>query len=87
MERARPSRSADGRGVLPFARALGPRLRAARVANGLSVAALARAVGVSSPMISNIEGGKTMPSVDTLRKLCDCLEISPDDLFAPAVPE
>lgn len=66
---------------------LGLRLREARAARGMSVRALGEAVGVSASMISQIETGKSRPSVSTLYAITTALEISVEDLFvAPADP-
>ena len=45
---------------------LGDRLRTAREAYGISLRELARRVGVSASLISQIETGKVHPSVSTL---------------------
>lgn len=62
---------------------LGLRLREARVAKGLSLRALGDAVGVSASMISQIETGRSRPSVSTLYAITTALEISVEDLFTP----
>lgn len=62
---------------------LGLRLREARAARGMSVRALGEAVGVSASMISQIETGKSRPSVSTLYAITTALEISVEDLFVP----
>lgn len=56
-------------------------IRPLREAAGLSVAELARAVGVSGPAISMIESGKNTPSADKLPLLADALGCSIDALF------
>jgi transcriptional regulator with XRE-family HTH domain len=61
---------------------LGARLRDGRHTRGLSVRALAKAVGVSPSLISQIERGKANPSVGTLYAIVQELEISLDELFA-----
>jgi transcriptional regulator with XRE-family HTH domain/quercetin dioxygenase-like cupin family protein len=64
---------------------IGARLRAARRRRGLSVRGLAREVGVSASLISQIETEKSSPSVSTLYAITTALEISVEDLFG-AVP-
>jgi transcriptional regulator with XRE-family HTH domain len=59
----RRKRANGGANVLP---AIGARLRAARERAGLGVRELARAVGLSGSLISQIENGKAQPSVATL---------------------
>jgi transcriptional regulator with XRE-family HTH domain len=66
---------------------LGLRLREARAARGLSVRALGEAVGVSASMISQIETGKSRPSVSTLYAITTALEISVEELFASPAQE
>lgn len=67
------------------------RLRARREEHGTSVRALARDVGVSPSLVSQIENGKANPSVGTLYAIVSALDISLDELFAdgdtpPATP-
>src|SRR5690349_8023169 len=66
--------------------AIGARLRDARTAKGLSLRALAQTVGVSASLISQIETGKTQPSVSTLYAIVTALGVSIDELLdvAPA---
>nr|WP_310795955.1 cupin domain-containing protein [Herbiconiux daphne] len=59
---------------------IGPRLRAARMAKSLSLRTVAAAVGVSASLISQVETGKTRPSVSTLYALVNFLGISFDEL-------
>lgn len=66
---------------------LGDRLRAAREDYGISLRELARRVGVSASLISQIETGKVHPSVSTLYALASELDASIDQLlFADATP-
>ncbi len=55
---------------------IGERLREARVKRGLSVRGLARVVDVSPSLISQIETGKSSPSVSTLYAITTALQIS-----------
>jgi transcriptional regulator with XRE-family HTH domain/quercetin dioxygenase-like cupin family protein len=61
---------------------LGQRIRAARQRRDLSLRALARDVGVSASMISQIETGKAQPSVSTLYAITSILGLSIQDVFA-----
>jgi transcriptional regulator with XRE-family HTH domain/quercetin dioxygenase-like cupin family protein len=61
---------------------LGQRIRAARLRRDLSLRALAREVGVSASMISQIETGKAQPSVSTLYAITSILGLSIQDVFA-----
>lgn len=60
---------------------VGERLRAHREKAGLSLRGLARNVGVSPSLISQIEHGKAAPSVGTLYAIVSELRISMDELF------
>jgi transcriptional regulator with XRE-family HTH domain len=62
---------------------VGERLRAERSRRGVSVRALARDLGVSASLISQIETGKSQPSVSTLYAITTALGISVEDVFGP----
>ncbi|MCA8967064.1 MAG: helix-turn-helix domain-containing protein [Leucobacter sp.] len=72
---------------------MGARLKAAREEKGLTLRSLASKISVSSSLLSQIENGKTKPSVDTLYALVRQLDISIDSVLglapsaAPAGPE
>jgi len=63
---------------------LGMRLRAERERSGLTLRELARRLEVSPSLVSQIETGKSQPSVRTLYAIVSELGISLDELFAPA---
>jgi transcriptional regulator with XRE-family HTH domain len=60
---------------------LGPRLNSARKEAGVGLRALARQIGVSPALISQIESGRTAPSVSTLYAIATALNLSFDYLF------
>ena len=60
---------------------LGPRIREERLARGISLRALAREVGVSASMISQIETGKAQPSVSTLYAITSALGLAVQSVF------
>ncbi|WP_129669467.1 XRE family transcriptional regulator [Phytoactinopolyspora endophytica] len=60
---------------------IGDRLRAQRLRRGLSARGLAREIGVSPSLISQIETGKSRPSVSTLYAITTALGVSIEDLF------
>lgn len=60
---------------------IGERLRQARLRRGMTVRGLARAVDVSASLISQIETGKSSPSVSTLYAITAALDISIEDVF------
>jgi transcriptional regulator with XRE-family HTH domain/mannose-6-phosphate isomerase-like protein (cupin superfamily) len=64
-----------------LAEPVGAGLRKHRQDAGMSLRALARKVGVSPSLISQIEHGKATPSVATLYAIVSELEISLDELF------
>ena len=63
---------------------IGPRLRAERARRDVSIRALARDIGVSPSLISQIETGKSQPSVSTLYAITSALELPLEDLFEAA---
>ena len=65
----------------PLAEPVGEGLRQHRQDAGMSLRALARKVGVSPSLISQIEHGKATPSVGTLYAIVSELGISFDELF------
>ncbi len=65
---------------------IGTGLRAARLRLGLSLRSVAEALGVSASLISQVETGKTQPSVATLYALVNFLGISIDELLEIARP-
>jgi transcriptional regulator with XRE-family HTH domain len=77
----------------PLAEPVGEGLRKHRTEAGMSLRELARKVGVSPSLISQIEHGKATPSVATLYAIVSELGISLDELFfdnprgAAAAPE
>ena len=66
---------------------IGARLRARRVARGISLRQFARDLDVSASFISQLETGKAQPSVATLFAICTALDIATDDLFDSYSPE
>jgi len=65
---------------------IGPLLRRARLKRSMSLRSLAAAVGVSASLISQVETGKTRPSVSTLYALTNYLGLSMDDLLGIVPP-
>ena len=88
-----PPSSTDPRQNLDL---VGPRLRAARAARGLSLREMARRISVSPSFVSQVETGKASPSVGTLYSFVQELGMSLDELMegdagpregrAPAIP-
>jgi transcriptional regulator with XRE-family HTH domain len=65
---------------------LGPRLRAVREAKGLTLRESARRLGVSASFLSQLETGKSQPSVATLYALSRHLGVTIDQLFDDPEP-
>src|SRR3954451_23098059 len=87
-----PARAGDGRTPVPSrvgaataggdpAGNLGSRLRQARIDAHMTVRELARQLGVSASHVSQLENGKSQPSVATLYSLAQFLGVSIDRLF------
>ncbi|HET9138378.1 helix-turn-helix domain-containing protein [Actinophytocola sp.] len=66
---------------------LGQRIREERINRGVSLRALAGEVGVSASMISQIENGKSQPSVSTLYAITSALGVSIQEVFDAALRE
>lgn len=60
---------------------IGPRLRSERESRGLSQRELARRLGLSPSLISQIEKGQSRPSVSTLYAMVSELDLSLDELL------
>jgi transcriptional regulator with XRE-family HTH domain len=65
---------------------VGSRLRELRLERGLSMRSLARLSGLSTNALSMIERGKTSPSVSTLYKLSEALELPITAFFRTEPP-
>jgi transcriptional regulator with XRE-family HTH domain len=61
---------------------IGTRLRGERDRVGISQRELARRIGLSASMISQIESGQSKPSVSTLYDIVTELGVSVDDIFS-----
>jgi len=66
---------------------IGQRLAEHRGRRGVKVSALARQIGVSPSLISQIERGQSRPSVSTLFALAEALEVPVDAFFRDAPVE
>jgi transcriptional regulator with XRE-family HTH domain len=68
---------------LAAAELIGPRIRARRVELGLSLRALARQTGISSSALSQIETGRSLPSIARLYSIVEHLDTTIHDLVPP----
>ena len=64
--------------------AIGPEIKAIREQKGISQNQLAKMAGISQSGLSAIENTTKNPSVQTIRLLCDALDISPNIFFYDA---
>lgn len=62
---------------------IGKRIREVREAKGLTAHELARRSGVLRPNVSRLEGGKHVPTIDTLERIAQALHVSLVDLLPP----
>lgn len=60
---------------------VGKKIRSARLEKGLTMRAVADAIGMEENNYSRFEKGKTNPTLKSLFKICQVLEISLKDLF------
>lgn len=77
----RPESARGIRNAQDMAEDVGPQLRARREAEHLSLRELARRLGISPSALSQIETGKSRPSVSTLYAIVTELGMSLDQLF------
>lgn len=60
----------------------GQRLKTIRLARGMTQAALAEKVGLSTNYYSAVERGKKIPLLETMVQICNALDASLDDVLA-----
>ncbi|QNE79570.1 helix-turn-helix domain-containing protein (plasmid) [Streptomyces finlayi] len=66
--------------------AVGPRLKRARTARGVTLAALSEATGISKSTLSRLEGGQRRPSLELLLPIAQAHRVPLDELVgAPEV--
>lgn len=63
---------------------IGKRLSALRKSKNLTQEKLAEMTNLANNYISNIENNRSIPSLETLIKLCDALEVTPNDILLGA---
>jgi transcriptional regulator with XRE-family HTH domain len=66
---------------------IGPKLRSTRLSQGLTIAQIAEATGLTKGFISRIERDETSPSVATLVTICQVLSLPVGSLFEPVENE
>lgn len=60
---------------------LGKNLKRIRVGKGITQGDIVRALGISRSFVSNIENGKTNPTLSTISKLAKALGVTTDELL------
>jgi len=60
---------------------LGKNLKRIRTAKGISQGEIGRILGVDKGFVSNIENGKTNPTLATISKLAEAIGVSTDELL------
>jgi transcriptional regulator with XRE-family HTH domain len=63
------------------AQKLGDNLKRIRTAKGISQGAIARTLETDKGFVSNIENGKTNPTLATIAKLAKAIGVSTDELL------
>lgn len=61
--------------------AVGKRISLIRKQNGITQEQLAEKAELSNVYISHIENSRSIPSLETLMKLCSALDITPDEVL------
>lgn len=81
-----PTAVSQATDVDPIAGSLGRKIRTARDAHALSMRGLAARSGLSQPFLSAVERGLSMPSIATLYRIADALDVSPASLLPQLRP-
>ena len=68
-------------------RRFGHLVAAHRRRNGMTQQRLAEAAGISSDMITRIEGGSTGARFPNIQRIADALGVDPAELFSPDLPK
>jgi XRE family transcriptional regulator, regulator of sulfur utilization len=66
---------------MPSPLKIGPRLRAVRKSQKISLRALAQRTGFSPSFVSQVELGQTSPSLASLQRICDALHLELSELL------
>lgn len=78
--------SADAEDAAWTRSSIGAQIREGREAHGLTLKALAEAVGVTPSLLSQVENDKAQPSLGTLRRVAAHLQLSADALLGLGDP-
>lgn len=80
-QQASKAGAAADKAHVPLERRIGEVVKQLRLASNLTIAELSAGAGMSGPMLSRIENGVAMASLDSLERLCDALGVGMSDLF------
>jgi transcriptional regulator with XRE-family HTH domain len=67
--------------IKPESQKLGQNLKRIRTQKGISQGEIARTLGIDRSFITNIEGGKTNPTLSTIAKLAKAIGVSVGELM------
>jgi len=67
--------------MLDYKKLLGKRIQAIRKSRKLTQEKLAEMINIETPSLSYLETGKYAPSMETLQKLCETLQVEPWELY------
>ncbi len=62
-------------------------LRIFRKTKGLTQAQLAQRLGIATPQLTQIENGRNSPTLDTVERIANALDITPVLLLDARIPE
>ena len=62
-------------------KAIGKKIQAIRKRRGVTQEKLAELIGIEVPSMSNLETGKYAPSIETIKKLSDVLQVRPYEFY------
>ncbi|MED0760497.1 helix-turn-helix transcriptional regulator [Aneurinibacillus thermoaerophilus] len=60
---------------------IGQRVKDLRTLKGMKVVELAKKAHISQPYLSDIEKGRTTPSIDKLTSICEALDVTLGEFF------
>ena len=73
--------AAGGESLDPLSLGVGQSIRTVRTDLGMSMRSLAMRCGVSQPFLSEVERGMSMPSIATLYRIAEALDVAPSTLL------
>jgi transcriptional regulator with XRE-family HTH domain len=83
IESTLPATEGAAQATADMLAAIGKRMRASRLAHGMTLQSLAAAASLSPSMLSLVERGRATPSIGSLVVIANCLGVAMSDLVAP----